>query len=119
MELLEGAGFRRRRLGSVEYFWDSEILEGDGFFKKKEFLCSLRPLGVFSGSFPSCESPDKSGSICFGFCSSLSIKTASRSSSELLACSFSLGFLRLRLAAAKMEETSSRLYWSFPDPHEP
>lgn len=37
--------------------------------------------------------------------------TLSSSSSELLGCAFSLGFFLLRLAAAKMEDTSSSLLY--------
>lgn len=83
-------------------------------FIKKEFLCSLF-FGVDSAPMPFffCPGDFLSGLetfslfwwFCFSVALSFLVKMVSRSSSELLGCSFILCFLRLWLAAAKMEET--------------
>lgn len=102
--------------------------------RKNELRCSLRVLGVTmmawvaSAALPFSRFSDPptaglfawgAGEPSSGAMGSWRVKTESRSSSELLGCCFSLCFFRLRLAAAKMEETSSsRLYCSFPEAQE-
>lgn len=100
-------------------------LGGVGSLATKEPRCSFLTLGMRSKTLPlpflSPAGAGGTGWWCsFGPGISFLAKTASRSSSELLGCGFSLDFFLLRLAAAKMEVTrSSRLHESLPEPHEP
>lgn len=118
----EGEGYGEAWEGGAEA--EAEIARFS--LRKNELRCSLRLLGVTATAwaasvalpFSRFSDPPTAGLFVWGagepssgaagFCR---VNTESRSSSELLGCCFSLCFFRLRLAAAKMEETrSSRLY---------
>lgn len=127
----------RRLTGEYESLGEGEKDDEGLSFIKKEFLYSFLFFGVDSALMPFFFSPTSNfphgldlpatsswlWRFCFWVGLSFLVNMVSRSSSELLGCSFSLCFFRLRLAAAKMEETrgwrNSRLQWSFPDPQEP